>query len=139
MVVRLPLTLTTPPEMVRSSAGFTTQLPMLRLRAVLSKVMSLPAAATCRPAVTSDAVMPTVLPGRPLPEPMLMRTICGVLVTVGVAVKVAVLVGVFVTVAVKVAVGVSVAVAVGVGVWVAVGVSVAVAVAVGVCVGVSPA
>jgi len=52
MVVRLPTVLSTPPEMLRIKAGLAAQFPMFRLSLVLSKVMSLPAAATCRPAVT---------------------------------------------------------------------------------------
>src|SRR5512140_1323536 len=94
MVVWLPTTLTTPPEIVRDSAGFTTQLPMLRLIAVLLKVISFPAAPTCNPAVSSVAVMVTVVPGRLLLDPRWICTICGVLVTVGVLVAVGVLVGV---------------------------------------------
>jgi hypothetical protein len=45
---------------------------MLRLRAVLSKVMSFPAAATCSVLVTRLAVIETLPLGRPLPEPRLM-------------------------------------------------------------------
>jgi hypothetical protein len=101
--------------------------------------MSFPAAATCRPAVTRVAVMDTVEPCGPVPEPRLTRTTCGVKVAVdvGVVVGVAVLVGVFVTVGVAVLVAVRVGVLVGVAVLVAVAVAVSVAVAVAVSVGVS--
>src|SRR5512139_839507 len=147
MVVRLPTTLTTPPEIVRDSAGLATQSVMLRLKAVLLKVTSLPAAPTCNPAVKIVVSTSTVVPGTLLLDPMPRRTICGVLVTVGVlvgvAVTVKVLVGVAVGVAVlvKVAVGVLVCVAVTVRVLVgvAVGAAVRVMVAVGVLVGVAVA
>src|SRR5262245_55423528 len=117
-VVKLPIVPTTPPEIVRIRDGLAAQLAMFSDRAVLSYVMSLPAAATCRPAVTRLEVMFTMPPGRPLPEPRLMRTICGVLVAV--AVRVALLVGVLVTVLVGVLVTVGVSVIVAVFVAVAV-------------------
>src|SRR5262249_61899949 len=92
--------------------------------------MSLPAAATCRPAVTSDVVTVTELFGRPNPVPMLTRTICGVLVTVGVLVmvggggRVGVSVPVWVMVGVSVSVGGLVIVAGGCGGAVSVAVAV---------------